>query len=161
MTNLLFWKVEELINAHEVPFCFVAEATIMKLKLAPQRDIRSIEEEPMTIEIDDACASASETSQNELSLLSVEANEMETRKQTNCSSIRVTKRCSHSLSSSTSEEVMTIDTSDASLACGDCHPMINLVKQQRNKSLSIAAMFSKYKSGQRAQGSACEETMSE
>ncbi|XP_034673573.1 uncharacterized protein LOC117904875 [Vitis riparia] len=135
----------------------IYEATIMKLKLASQRDISSIQEEAMTIETDATSASVSASSQNELSLPSMEAIEMETSKQTNCSA-SVSKSYQHYPSSSY-EEAMTIDATGLSPGCSDCQSMINSVKQQRNRNLSIADLFSKYKSSQHAQSSAYEETM--
>ena len=82
---------------------------------------------------------------------------METSKQTNCSA-SVSKSYQHSPSSSY-EEAMTIDATGLSPGCSDCQSMINSVKQQRNKNLSITDLFSKYKSSQHAQSSAYEETM--
>ncbi|RVW27922.1 hypothetical protein CK203_115038 [Vitis vinifera] len=90
----------------------------MKLKLASQRDISSIQEEAMTIETDATSASVSASSQNELSLPSMEAIEMETSKQTNCSA-SVSKSYQHSPSSSY-EEAMTIDATGLSPGCSDC-----------------------------------------
>ena len=82
---------------------------------------------------------------------------METSKQTNCSA-SVSKSYQHSPSSSY-EKAMTIDATGLSPGCSDCQSMINSVKQQRNKNLSITDLFSKYKSSQHAQSSAYEETM--
>ncbi|RVW45309.1 hypothetical protein CK203_092478 [Vitis vinifera] len=82
---------------------------------------------------------------------------METSKQTNCSA-SVSKSYQHSPSSSY-EEAMTIDATGLSPGCSDCQSMINSVKQQRNKNLSITDLFSKYKSSQHAQSSAYEETI--
>ncbi|RVW45305.1 hypothetical protein CK203_092464 [Vitis vinifera] len=82
---------------------------------------------------------------------------METSKQTNCSA-SVSKSYQHSPSSSY-EKAMTIDATGLSPGCSDCQSMINSVKQQRNKNLSITDLFSKYKSSQHAQSSAYEETI--
>ena len=133
----------------------------MKLKLASQHDISSIEGERMTTETDaTTCTSVSEHSQNELSSSSMEAVEMETSKQKNCSSVSFSKGYKLSLSTSTyEEEEMALDATGVSPDSSDCQSMINVAKQQGIKNLSIADMFSKYKSSQHAQSSASEETM--